>query len=697
MKKTILKLYLFLSIFLFVFSPIKEAKSTGVLYVRPRFSSAQYEKVWIKSLDVDVSIQDQVAETHVDQIFFNELTQSAEAIYIFPLPENAMISKLVYWLNGERFVAEIRERQEAVKDYNKKLREWLDPALLEYLGNNLFRLSIVPVNAQSEFRTEITYIELLNYDFGTSKYKFLMNTLDLSSKPLQTVHFDLDAKTQNPFKYFQSPSHKNSAATQIIKHSDDHYTMEFGDENFFPNKDVIIEMETIREGIKFSLLSYTPAPKDSFGTDSFYALWITPPDSVTESEVIPKDIVFTADVSSSMEGERINQVKQSLDAFLDNLNAKDRFNIITFATHIVKFKDDLIEAEAENITAAHNFVYEMYALGMTNISAALDSSLAQSYRETTSKNMIFLTDGEPTIGETLPDSIVTQTKRNNINNVRIFSFGVGDEINKSLLSNISMENHGYATFISSDDSIALLITNHFKRISLPVMTDLEIDYGGLQAWDRYPKTILDLFWGTQVLELGLYNGSGNYPVTLSGWMGEDSVSFIKSYSFTDTIGGYRFVPRLWAQAKINHLMNLIAIYGETEELVNQIIELSLTFQILTPYTAFYVDPTDIDNRNTRMVPQKFKLFANYPNPFNPQTTIKYFLPPDKALYKVKIIIYDVLGKLVVILKNEQQIPGIYTVKWNGQNAAGQAMPSGVYFCVVQAGQFKTMQKMLLVR
>ena len=163
---------LFFFLFLFI---ANEATATGILYVRPRFSSAQYEKVWIKSLDVTASMQDQVAVTHVDQVFFNELNQTAEAIYIFPLPESAMITELVYWVNGERFVAEIRERQAAIDDYNKKLREWLDPALLEYLGDNLFRLSIVPVDALSEFRTEITYVELINYDFGISTYKYLTN------------------------------------------------------------------------------------------------------------------------------------------------------------------------------------------------------------------------------------------------------------------------------------------------------------------------------------------------------------------------------------------------------------------------------------------------------------------------------------------------------------------------------------------
>jgi Ca-activated chloride channel family protein len=182
-----------------------------------------------------------------------------------------------------------------------------------------------------------------------------------------------------------------------------------------------------------------------------------------------------------MEGERIAQVKQSLSIFLDQLSPKDYFNIITFGTHIIQFKEDLVEASAENISDAQNFVYEMFALGMTNISAALDSSLTQSFRDTSSRNLIFLTDGAPTIGETHPDSIIKRATNNNKKDIRIFSFGVGDGIDRSLLTRLSMDNFGYATFITSDDSIALLIENHFKRISKPVMTDLEINYDGLQA------------------------------------------------------------------------------------------------------------------------------------------------------------------------------------------------------------------------
>ncbi|VAX22032.1 hypothetical protein MNBD_IGNAVI01-873 [hydrothermal vent metagenome] len=668
--------------------------ATGVLYVRPRFSSQEYEKMWIKSIDVKVNIQDQVAVTKVDQIFYNEMDQSVEAIYIFPLPENAMMTKLVYWFNGERHEAEIRERQEAVNAYNSKLNQWMDPALLEYMGDNLFRLSIVPVNAHTEVRTEITYVEMLNYEFGVNNYKFLLNTLDLSSQPLETVHFFMNARSQNPYKYFKSPSHENSMSTRLVKISDYNYTLEFGDENYYPDKDLIVNFETVRNKVQFSLLTYTPTEEDSMGTDSFYSLWITPPDSITEEETIPKDIVFTADVSSSMAGMRIHQVKQSLDNFLDLLNPSDKFNIVTFGTYVDQFKPDLVPATIENVESAHNFVFQMYALGMTNISSALDSSLNQSFGDTTSNNLIFLTDGKPTIGEIDPQSVIDSVGANNTKNVRIFSFGVGDDLNRNLITRLANENHGYATYIASDDSISLLVSNHFRKISKPLITDININYGGLQNWDRYPKVLHDLYWGSQTVEMGLYTNSGEFPITIMGKIGHENVEFTKTLNFQDS-SGYRFIPRLWAKSKITHLLDLIDINGETDELVDQIIELSLRFQILTKYTAFYVDPEDDPTdivTDDKLLPTEFVVQQNYPNPFNPTTYITYALPVGKDNYHVVIKVYDILGRLVKILVDADQQPGNYKIQFDATE-----LKSGIYFYAITADQYSDTKKMVLLR
>jgi Ca-activated chloride channel family protein len=533
-----------------------------------------------------------------------------------------------------------------------------------------------------------------NHDFGVSEYKYLLNTLDLSSKPLEKVHFFMNAQSQNKYKYFESPSHENSLSTNLVKISDNNYTLEFGDENYYPDKDLLVKFETIREEVQFNILTYSPTEEDSMGTESFYSLWVTPPDSISEEETIPKDIVFTADVSSSMGGTRITQVKQSLNKYLDLLNPTDRFNIITFGTYVEQYKPDLVVASEKNIEEAHNYVFQMYALGMTNISTALDSSLSQSFGDTTSNNLVFLTDGKPTVGELNPQTIIDNIAIANNKGVKIFTFGIGDNLNRILITKLATENNGYSTYITSDDSISILITNHFTKISKPIITDLSIDFGGLLNWDRYPKIFSDLYWGSQSVEMGLYSNSGNFEVTVSGKIGTKKVEFSKQLNFSDS-SGYRFIPRLWAKSKINYLLDMIDVEGESTELIDQIIELSLQFQILTKYTAFYVDPEDDDLTSVvdnDLLPNKFNVEQNYPNPFNPTTSIKYSLPSDRESFHVTIKIYDILGRVVKVLVDKEQEPGNYSIKFNADQ-----LKSGIYFYSVVADEFSVTKKMMLIR
>ena len=676
-----------------------ETFATGALFARPRFSTTEYKKMWIKSIDVKVDMQEQIAVTHVDQTFNNEMSSAVEAIFVFPLPENATISELVYWVNGQKFTANIREASAAISDYNQKLREWLDPALLQYLGNNLFRLSIVPINANSDVRTEITYIEKLNYDFGKVNYLYKLNTLELSSKALQRVSVSINANSAAGYKYFSSPSHSNSTSSKTTKISDNNYTFLFGDENFFPDKDLTIEFETIRKNIEFTVLSYKPTVPDSIGTDSFYTIWITPPDSLTANEIIPKNIVFAVDVSSSMDGTRIQQIKEALNTFLALLNQGDKFNIVTFGTFVKSFQPDLIEASAENISAAKDFVFQLYALGLTNIDLALQSSLQQSFGDSTSNNIVFFTDGYPTWGDTTAANILTHVKTNNTKGTRIFSFGVGTEVSRAFLQDLASQNHGFSTFIASNDSIALVINELSQRISKPVLTDISVDLGGLPAWDEYPKVINDLFWGSQLTQLGLYQTGGTYIVTVKGKIRQKPVEFKQTVYFTDTLGGNRVIPRLWAKEKIDYLMMLIDTYGETKELKNQVIELSKKFQILSRYTALYVDPTatSIENTNKNISVHEFAVFQNYPNPFNPTTTITYSIPSKEKNYHVTVKIFNALGELVCTLTNEFQSSGNHSVVWNGKNFNNMDVPSGVYLFSVQIEGALLVRKMILLR
>ena len=683
------------------------AEAVGVLFSRPLWSSQTYQKMWIKTVDVRTQIDGQIAATHVDEVFFNEMNQRVEAIFVFPLPENAVITDLYYWFNGVRYKAEIRERRQAVEDYNKKLRQHLDPALLEYLGNNLFRLRIAPINPRSEVRFEITYTELLPYEFGKVRYKFLLRATGLSPKPLERVSLRLDARSATSFKFFECPSHGQSTALQITRLSENHYQVVFGDEHFTPDRDFLLQFETRRQDVDIRLLTYKPAETDSFGEDAFYALWITPPDSIGKNESIPLQIVFVADVSSSMEGTRLEQLKEALDGFLDRLGSRDAFNLISFGTAVVPFADNLVPATSENLEEARRFVHQLSALGLTNIDLALQTALQQSFSDSTLNMIVFVTDGYPTFGEMNTGRIAENAAGWNSHHVRIFPFGVGEDVSRALLTLLARKNGGYATFISRDDSIAAVVDNHFRRMIRPVLTDLEIDIPSFGGWDRYPRRLPDLFWGSQVLQFGRYPSGGRYDIHLRAKLKGEPVEFVASADFPDTLGGSRFVPRLWAREKINDLLEQIEIYGEQDELVDQIIDLSVRYGVLTRYTALYSDPTSgnpggnpstgVAEGSAPKIPEGFVLKQNYPNPFNSETEITYILPAGQESYFVRLEVYDLRGRRIRILVHKEQRPGIHSVVWNGRNSAGEMVPSGIYIFRLQvAGRILT-RKMLYVR
>lgn len=683
---------------LLIVGAVQICHATGALYIRPLNSSQTYTLMSIKSYDATVEIQDQIAVTHIDQKFFNKSSSRVESTFIFPLPDGAVITELIYWFNGTRYQASLRERQDAQQAYDTQIRKQIDPALLQYFGENTFKLNIAPINANSEVRFEITYAELLPYEFGSVDYRFLLNTTGLSPDPLDRVSVLIDAVTNKRFKTFYSPSHGNTPANKIDSLAPDHYSVRFGDEHFTSDKDLVLRFSTRQDGVDMTVRTYVPSPQDSFGVDGFYALWITPPDTVQSGTLPERNIVFTADVSSSMDGLRIAQLRQALTIFLESLAPTDKFNIVIFSTAAVPYKPDLVRATSEEIASARKFVASLGAVGLTNIDEALHSSFGMSFGDTTNNVVIFMTDGYPTWGELNSSAIVDSVQSYNAHAVRLFTFGIGDEVSRPLLSQLAEKNGGYATYISSDDSIAVVIQDYFRRASFPVMKNLMLDFGGLSTYDVYPPSIPELFWGGQILQFGRYRDGGLYTLTLQGDLLHRPFSLSNTVDFAKVPGGNRAVARLWAKTKIDYLLDQIARFGENSELVNAVIDLSIRYGILTPYTAFYVDPN-----NPTAVPdevltaRRLALMPNYPNPFTERTTIRFSVPADAGLDRVTITIYDVNGRVVRVLYDDTASPGNFSTTWDGTDESGTNVPAGAYICRLSSGTLQLTRTLVLVR
>jgi Ca-activated chloride channel family protein len=247
-------------------------------------------------------------------------------------------------------------------------------------------------------------------------------------------------------------------------------------------------------------------------------------------------------------------------------------------------------------------VSKLDASGGTNIDEALVTALSLFEENDRPQYVIFLTDGEPTVGKTDPLSIITDASRANTVDARIFSFGVGYDVNTLLLDRLSQENHGTTVYVTPDENLERAISSFYRKIASPVLTSPRITIDGVETYDAYPNPLPDIFRGSQLLLAGRYRGDGEATITMNGDVGGETASFIATRAFSALALDEDFLPRVWAGRKIAYLLDQLRLYGESEELVDEVIALSKRYGIITPYTSFLVEeePLSADQMAQRM-------------------------------------------------------------------------------------------------
>ena len=526
---------------------------------------------------VEVDISDQVATTEVDQVFLNDTRYDLEGIYIFPLPEEAAISEFAMYVDGERWEGEILPRDEARRIYEDIVRNRLDPALLEYIGRDTFKASIFPIEPGDERRVELAYGQILQNDGGLIKYVYPLDTERFSARPLEEVVITVRVHSAQPIRAIYSPSH-DVAIDRIDEHT---ANVSFEAYDVLPDRDFELYYTVSDEDIGLNLLTYRGR-----GEDGFFLLLVAPKVEVDERDVVAKDVILVLDTSGSMEGEKIAQAKDALEFIIGHLNPEDRFNIVAFSTGVRTYaREPQYPSEAGD---AWRFIDDLRAVGGTNIDLALAEALAMADGERP-QILIFLTDGLPTEGVTDTDRIIANVSRQAPENVRIFAFGVGDDVNTFLLDTIAQDNRGASSYVRPYESIEEEVSTFYSKVSMPLLADIELDFGDLRVEDTYPYPLPDLFAGTQLVVVGRYREGGRTDIILRGEVNGEEQEFVYENLRLEDRGGEEFIPRLWATRKIGYLLNEIRLHGEGRELIDEIVDLSVRYGIMTPYTSFLVE------------------------------------------------------------------------------------------------------------
>ncbi|TET78983.1 VWA domain-containing protein [candidate division TA06 bacterium] len=534
----------------------------------------------IKYHHVDVTINNQVARTEVDQVFKNNFGSELEGIYIFPIPPGAAINDFSMYVGGEKIDARLLDKESALRVYEDIVRRQKDPALLEYAGRDMFKARVYPIPAYGEKRVGLVYTELIRKDTNLCPYRYSLNTEKFSADPLNDVRVKVTITSRVPILSIYSPTHQ----IQIERSGPTKAVVTYIEKNVKPDKDFVIYYRLSKEQMGVSLLSY----KEWRG-DGYFLLLVSPNDWSIDQKVLPKDVVFVFDRSGSMSGKKIEQAKSSLAFCLNALNEKDRFALITFNDVVKEFSTTLLRASRKNVENAKEFVKGLSASGGTDIHGALMSGLDILESGSRPKMLLFLTDGLPTVGITDVNEIVRRVAERNSKGARAFTFGVGYDVNTRLLDRLANESKGSSEYVRPNEDIEVKVSSLYSKIMNPVLTDIEIHYGSAGVSDVYPREIPDLFKGSQLVLTGRYRNSGNARIVLEGKMEGKTKRFSYTLAFERKDKENDFIPLLWASRRIGHLIEEIKAHGKSEELVEEIVRLSKRFGILTEYTSFLVD------------------------------------------------------------------------------------------------------------
>lgn len=548
----------------------------------PRFSVAYHR--------VNVIIDHQVATTDIDQAFHNESSQQVEGTYIFPIADGVTISKFTMYVNNEPLEYKTLEKEEARRIYDGIVARRKDPALLEWLGTRMIQARVFPIAPNENKRIRIAYQEVLKAQGGVIKYVYPLKTEKLSAKNLPECSVDITIRSAQPIRSVYSPTHNIT----VEREGDRIAKVSYKEKNVLPDQDLVLYYTVSEQDLGLDLLTYRDGDKDGY-----FLMLVAPKADIKDDDVQPKDVIFMLDKSGSMASDdKIEQAKAALKFCLNNLDKRDRFNVIAFNEDVRRWDTGMEQASRENIKSAEAFVSDFKADGGTNINGALISALElfknkpDGYVERPNI-IIFLTDGLPTVGETNVETILANVKKNNATlNTRIFDFGVGYDYNAHFLDKLALQNHGAAENVLPKEDIEIKVSAFYKQVSSPLLMNVAAAWGDADIYDIYPKEMPDVYKGSQLIIAGrykLHGGAMATQVRLTGEMNGKKQTFTYPVKFPTSAVDDAFIPRLWATRKIGYLEDQARLNGVSKELMEEIIRLSKEFGILTEYTSFLVD------------------------------------------------------------------------------------------------------------
>ncbi len=413
----------------------------------------------IQELQVNANVTDQVAKVQVSQSFVNTGSRQMEVSFIFPLPYDGAVDQMTFMVDGKEYPAKLLNAEEARRIYEGHIRRNEDPALLEWMGTGMLKTSVFPVPPGVKRTVTMRYSQICRKTQGLTEWLFPLSTAKYTSHPVEKVSVDATIQSNVPIKNIYSPTH----SIEVKRPSDTSARITFSSTNEVPTSDFRLMYDVGDQQVAANVLSYRPDKND----EGYFLLLVSPEIKRATDKPMPKTVVFVVDRSGSMSGQKIEQAKGALKFVLNSLNKDDLFNIIAYDSRVESFKPELQRYDDQTRNEALGYVEGIYAGGSTNIDGALQAAMTQLQDDQRPTYIVFLTDGLPTAGERREMQIIDNARQANKVRARIFSFGVGYDVNSLLLDKLTRACFGQSQYVRPNEDIETHVAQLYQRIGAP--------------------------------------------------------------------------------------------------------------------------------------------------------------------------------------------------------------------------------------
>jgi Ca-activated chloride channel family protein len=584
---------------LIMFTGLMASSACAQIAVPVRYDDYWWECWSIRERSVEMVVRDQIASVTVTDDVVNPCPHDVEIQYVFPLPPDAAVDQFTLVVDGRELTGHMLDADEARRIYNDIVRRRRDPGLLEYAGYGFFRSSAFPLHPGKSAKLIVHYTATCKKDGDIVELWYPMSSGRFCAGPVGHFRITADIQSAGDVSNVYSPS----LDLDIDHKSPRRVVASYEAHGYRPLADFQLFYEASREEVGATFLTYWPDRRE----DGYYLMMVSPRANVEADAIQSKDIVIVLDRSGSMSGEKIRQARDAVRFVFNNLNRGDHFNFIAYNEDVSPCFESLRPASRESIGRAMERLDRTDAAGGTNIYRALEVALSQCSgkgdEDRRPAYVIFLTDGLPTVGNTSESAILDNTRQVNRANARVFTFGVGYDVNVRLLDELVNQNHGRSAYVKPNESIETKVSALYTRIKNPFLTNVSAALADFATRDDCPAELGDLFENDQLIRVGrIYplnegvldeSGDADCPtmLTVSGLLDGEKRSF--EYPVQLNLEGasspFRFVEKLWAARRVGQLLEEIQLHGRVEELVDELIRLSKKYGIVTPYTSFLAD------------------------------------------------------------------------------------------------------------